>query len=76
MHHAKIPHVILSMKNYVNKSLKQFLWRKHKDTFGPTPFKPPEYGKKVQYVEEDASSKLDSKGIKKNPTSNWEITVQ
>ena len=52
------------MNNYVDKALKQFLWKKRKDTFGPTPFKPPEYGKKVQYVEENESARLEPAGIK------------
>jgi hypothetical protein len=57
--------VVLSMKDYVKKALKQFMHEtapKHFD--GPTKYIPPEYGKKVQYEKHDTSAPLDKKGIK------------
>jgi hypothetical protein len=56
--------VILSMKDYVKKALKQFMHEtapKHFD--GPTKYIPPEYGKKIQYEKNDTSPQLDKKGI-------------
>lgn len=50
------------MKGYVEKALKEYLWSKRKDTFGPTKYAAPEYGKKIQYATEDTSNKLDEKG--------------
>lgn len=61
---AKDPHVILSMKGYVKKALKEYLWVKQKGTYGPTPFTHPDYSQRVQYVPEDTSPPLDAKGIK------------
>ena len=51
--------VILSMKGYVEQALKQF---KHlqptKHHYGPTKYKPPEYGQKIQYTTVDTSPEL------------------
>lgn len=43
-------YVILSMKGYVQRALKQFLHEARKAVHGPTKFDRPEYGKKVQYM--------------------------
>ena len=60
--HYDEKYVTLSMKGYVEKALKEYLWSKRKDTSGPTKYAAPEYGKKVQYATEDTSDKLDEKG--------------
>ena len=47
------------MKGYVEQALKQF---KHlqptKHHYGPTKYKPPEYGQKIQYTIVDTSPEL------------------
>ena len=47
------------MKGYVERALKQF---KHlqptKHHYGPTKYKPPEYGQKIQYTTVDTSPEL------------------
>ena len=57
-------HVILLMKNYNNKAIKEFNHPTPKKTVhGPSIFKKPEYGKKVQYAFVDQSEKLTPKEI-------------
>ena len=47
------------MKGYVKKALKQFLQEAPKKPVpGPTKFKRPEYGKKVQYAKNDTEKPL------------------
>ena len=57
--------VILSMKGYVKRALKElkFICTKTKPIYGPTLYTPPEYGKKIQYAIQDLSPDLDLEAI-------------
>ena len=54
--------VTLPMKGYVKQSLKKVQHQKPtKHHYGPTKYKPPEYGKKIQYITVDISPELTDK---------------
>ena len=58
-------YVILSMKGYVKKALREFLRRiPSKPVYGPTKYNQPKFGKKVQYAE-NGSTKPVNKKLKK-----------
>jgi hypothetical protein len=57
--------VILSMKGYVIKALKEFQHKKPTKPFdAPAKFHQPEFGQKIQYERQDISEKLSPKQIK------------
>ena len=59
-------YVVLSMKGYVNKALREFLHRKPpKPVYGPTKYNEPEFGKKIQYAENESSKPVNEKLKKK-----------
>ena len=53
------------MKGYVERALEElkFIRTKTKPTYGPTPYMPPEYGKKIQYSIRDLSPDLDPEAV-------------
>ena len=57
--------IILSMKGYVKRALKElkFIRTKMKPTYGPTLYTPPRYSKKIQYAIKDLSPDLDPDAI-------------
>ena len=60
--HYDKEYVILSMKRYVKKALKEFLHEApKKPVHGPTKYNRPEYGKKVQYAKNDLEKPLNKK---------------
>ena len=57
--------VILSMKGYVERALKElkFIQTKTKPWYGPILYTLPEYGKKIQYAIQDLSPDLDPEAV-------------
>ena len=53
------------MKCYVGRALKEikFIQKKTKPTYGPAPYTPPEYGKKIQYAIWDLFPDLDPEAV-------------
>ena len=53
------------MKGYVERALKElkFIQTRTKPTYGPTPYTPPEYSKKIQYAIRDLSPDLDPEAV-------------
>ena len=69
--------VILSMKGYATRALKQFQHpTPSKHHYGPTKYIPPEYGKKIQYTTEDMSPVLTDKQTKSHTESLWKVLIQ
>ena len=55
-------YVILSMKGYIEKALKEYLWRKPaKPVHSPSKYIRPTHGQKVQYSNVDLSTELNDK---------------
>ena len=65
--HYNEGYVILSMKGYVQKALREFL---HciptKPVYEPTKYKRPEFGKKVQYAQNETSKPVNETLKRKN----------
>ena len=56
--------VILSMKVYIERALKELQFRQQKTTYGPTLYTASEHGKQIQYTIQDLSPTLDKETIK------------
>ena len=70
--HYNERYVILLMKGYIEKALKEFLWRKPlKPVHSPSRYNRPEYGKRVQYAKQDLTKRLNEKQKKTDTKSNW-----
>ena len=55
-------YVILPIKGYIEKALKEYLWRKtEKPVHSPSKYTRPTYGQKVQYSNVDTSTELNDK---------------
>ena len=55
-------YVILSMKGYIEKALKDYLWRKSaKPVHSPSKYTRPTYGQKLKYSNVDLSTELNDK---------------
>ena len=60
--HYNEGYFILSMKRYIEKALKEYLWRKPaKPVHSPSKYTRPTYGQKVQYSNVDISTEMNDK---------------
>ena len=57
--------VLLSMKGYAKKALKQFGHKLRRNTYAPSKYTQPEYGKHIQYADTDTSPLLTDEEKKK-----------